>query len=287
MRYWLELKTALVLSQLGTVSAASREIGVHRATINRRIDTLESAFQTRLFHRHARGFSLTDNGRDIIQVAARADEMFADLQARQRGSAKLVSGTLILTSVAGLAATVMPAITAFQRQHPETKIEFIAEARLLQLETGEAHIAFRGGPAPKEPDYVVIPFRPVRFGLYASKDYIERHGRPDLSDLSELRHHRFIGPSPEQDYPPYTQWIIDNVPEECIALRTGSRHVRTLAICHGVGIGFIDNQHAPFLEELVELLPPADELKVDLWIVTHVDLHRTSKVQAFLEHVQT
>ncbi|MEM9902894.1 MAG: LysR family transcriptional regulator [Pseudomonadota bacterium] len=283
MRYWLEMRTALTVAQLGTVSAAAKEIGVHRATINRHIETLEAAFQTKLFLKHARGYSLTDSGQEIIQVAARADEMFADIQARQRGSAKLVSGTLVVTAVAGVAATVMAAINSFREAHPEVKIEFIAESRLLRLEAGEAHIAFRGGPKPKEQDYVVQSYHAINFGLYASNSYVDRFGMPDVSALDG---HRFVAPFPEAGYPPYQIWIAENVPEDCIVFRSGSRHVRDIAICHGVGIGFIDDHHASFLDNIVEILPPDPRFKIDLWVVTHVDIHRTAKVQAFLEYLR-
>lgn len=283
MRYWLEMRTALTVAQLGTVSAAAKEIGVHRATVNRHIETLETAFQTKMFLKHARGYSLTDSGEEIIRVAARADEMFTDIQARQRGSAKLVSGTLIVTAISGVAATVMGAIRSFQDAHPELSVEFLAESRLLRLEAGEAHVAFRGGPEPDEHDYVVQPYPSIRFGLYASTDYIKRFGFPDVTALAG---HRFVAPFPEGCYPPYQTWITDHVPEGSIVFRSGSRHVRDIAICHGIGIGFIDELHAPFMEDLVEVLPPDETMAIDLWVVTHVDIHRTAKVQAFLEHLR-
>ena len=283
MRYWLELRTALTVSRLGTVSAAAREIGVHRTTINRHIETLEAAFKTKIFLKHARGYSLTDSGHEIIRVAARADEMFADVQAHQRGSAKLVSGTLIVTAVTGIASSIMDAIKTFQLEHPETAVEFLAESKLLRLEAGEAHIAVRGGPKPEEKDYVAQQYRPIRFGLYASQGYIDRFGFPDLAELSG---HRFVAPFPERAYPPYQHWIAKHVPEDCIFFRSGSRQVRDFAICHGIGIGFIDDLHAPLLKDLVEILPPDDSMMINLWTVTHVDIHRTAKVQAFLEHLR-
>ncbi|MEM1073409.1 MAG: LysR family transcriptional regulator [Pseudomonadota bacterium] len=282
MRYWLELRSALTLSRLGTVSAAAREIGVHRSTINRHIDTLELAFKNRMFQRHARGYALTDAGREIIQIAEQADQMFSEVQARQRGAADLTSGTLRVTAVSGIAPILMPSIKSFEAVHPHVPIEYYAESKVLQLETGEAHIAFRSGPEPKEPDYVVQPFRPIRFALYASRDYVDRFGKPDLDDLGA---HRFVAPIPENAYPPYQKWFEDNVPAESIALKSGSRPVRNNAICNGIGIGFIDDVHATWMKDLIEVAPADDAHSVEVWIVTHVDLHRTPNIMAFLEHL--
>ncbi|MEM9128077.1 MAG: LysR family transcriptional regulator [Pseudomonadota bacterium] len=282
MRYWLELRTALALSRLGTVSATAKEIGVHRSTINRHIDTLETAFKSRLFQRHARGFSLTDAGREIVKVAAEADRMFADLQARQRGAANLTAGTLTITGISAMAAVLMPAIRSFQTAHPHIKVEFIADSKVLQLETGEAHIAFRGGPKPKQLDYVVQQYRPIRFALYASQTYIDAYGKPDLNALEK---HRFVAPIPENAYPTYQNWFADNVPSSSIVLTSGSPKARNLAICNGIGIGFIDDLHASCMKDLVEILPPDEAHSIDVWVVTHVDLHRTPNIQAFLEHL--
>jgi len=84
MQFWTELRTALMLARLGTVSAAAEALGVHRATVNRHIDTLETEFQAPLFQRHARGYTLTEMGQEMLEVVGRADEMFSDLLGRSR-----------------------------------------------------------------------------------------------------------------------------------------------------------------------------------------------------------
>src|SRR6056297_1174072 len=145
MQYWTELRTALMVARFGTVSSAAEALGVHRATVNRHVETLEGAFGAPLFQRHARGYALTDAGRDMLEVAARADEMFADLAGRARGKAGQLSGSLIVTALSGVAPLVMPAIRAFHIAHPQIALEFVAGAQLARLEHGEAHVAIRAG----------------------------------------------------------------------------------------------------------------------------------------------
>jgi len=283
MEYWTELRTALMLARLGTVSAAAGALGVHRATVNRHIDTLEGALGAPLFQRHARGYTLTDAGRDMLEVAGRADETFADLAGRARGKAGQLSGALIVTALAGVAPLVMPAIRDFHLAHPQIALDFVAGAQLARLEHGEAHVAIRAGAKPDVPDYVVTLFRRLRFGLYASRAYIERVGHPDPDQLDG---HRFVGSVGVTRPVPYADWMNANVPSEALALRTTDQQVLHSAVCEGLGLGFLAEHSACVRPDLVEIIPPGEAWSTALWVVTHVDLHRTTKVQAFLSHLK-
>jgi DNA-binding transcriptional LysR family regulator len=219
----------------------------------------------------------------MLDVAGRADEMFADLAGRSRGQAGRLSGTLVVTALAGVAPLVMPAVRDFHRAHPGIGIEFRAGAALARLEHGEAHVAVRAGPMPQEPDYVVTLFRRLRFGLYASRDYVARAGHPDPARLDG---HRFVGSVDAPSPLPYADWMQSMVPASALALRTTEPLVLHAAVCAGLGLGFLAEHDATARPDLVPVIPPADAWSVELWIVTHVDLHRTSKVQAFLAHLR-
>jgi len=279
MKHWTELRSALMVARFGTVSAAATALGVHRATVNRHIEALENAFGATLFHRHARGYTLTDAGQDMLEIANRADEMFSDLEGRSRGRASQISGTLVITALSGVSPMIMPAISAFHRAHPSIEIEFVAEAKLARLEYGEAHIAFRAGPKPEFSDYVVLPFKQIRFGLYASTAYVARHGlpKPGLFDG-----HLFVGSVSTSSPVPFREWMSENVDPKALAVRTKDQYVVQNAVRAGLGLGFLPEHDVAELPDLVEILPPGDTCASPLWIVTHVDLHRTAKVQEFL-----
>jgi len=280
MIFWNELRTALIVARHGTVSAAAAELGVHRATVHRHIELLEGALAAKLFQRHSRGYNLTDEGREMLNVANRADEMFADLEGRTRKSAGLLSGELVLTAVEGIASLIMPAIKVMREKHPEIDIEFLADEKFSRLEYGEAHIAFRSGPKPDVLDYVVQPFRRIQFGLYASKDYISRYGHPKSGDFKD---HKFVGTVGESLPRPYVKWLDANVTPNALALKTGTRVCIHEAILAGLGLGFMADYDARNHSGLVEVIAPGDEISSDIWLITHVDLHRTAKVQAFLD----
>jgi len=85
MDKWTELRTAHQVAKLGTVSAAAQTLGLHRATINRHIDLLEAEIGGKIFIRHARGYTLTEIGQDVLRVAHKTEELINDLAGRVQG----------------------------------------------------------------------------------------------------------------------------------------------------------------------------------------------------------
>lgn len=279
MVHWTELRTALAVAKLGTVQAAAEALGVHRATVNRHVDTLESELGVPLFQRHAKGYTLTDVGHDMLEVANRADELFSDFQGRSSSYVEKLSGSLKISSLAVVAPLVVPIIDQFHQKHSEIELEFIADEQLARLEHGQAHIAIRVGKKPTTPDYVVLPFRQIRFGIYASAHYIKKAGKPKQGNLSS---HKFVGPHGMNTPLPYAAWVNSQIPRASFVLRTTSQQVIITAIKQGLGIGFVP-EHEARASELVEITAPKDDWSVSIWIVTHADLRRTLKVQEFLK----
>lgn len=277
MHHWTEMRTAYLVAKLGTVSAAAEELGVHRATVNRHIDTLEQALGAALFHRHARGYTPTDVGRDMLETAGRVEELFASLSGRTRGRRAGLSGDLIVSALSGAAPLVMPSLSAFHVLYPEVDLHFVADSRLARLEYGEAHVAIRAGHKPQEPDYVVIPFYTMAFGLYAHSGYIERHGRP--VEFDDLRKHRFVGSTEAGHGGPHAAWLAELVPPASLSIHVKDMRASLQAVLAGMGIGFLANYEVADHGELIEVVPPRADWRTRLWIVTHRDLHRTQKVQ--------
>lgn len=174
----MEMRTALMVARLGTVKAAAAALGVHRATVNRHVETLDAAFGAPLFQRHARGYTLTETGQDMLDVANRADEMFTDLTGRSRGRAGQLSGALVITALPGITPLITPALTAFHRAHPEIALEVVTSLELARLEHGEAHVAFRAGPSPKPQTMLSPSFAKFSSGFMPAKLTWSRQGCP-------------------------------------------------------------------------------------------------------------
>ena len=285
MDNWDEIKTAYQVARLGTVSGAAEVLGVHHATVIRHIDALETRLKARLFQRHARGYTATEAGEDLLRVAAVTDDQFSQLAGRIKGQGEGVSGELVVTSLVALAPKVVPLLTAFQQKNPQVVVRYLTGERLFRLEYAEAHVAIRAGAAPQQPDNVVQPFLSTATGLFAAKSYIARQGAP--SGPGDFAGHHFVGHDSDAPRAPFHKWMHAHVPKEAITFRSTDTAALEAALRCGAGIGFMGLDEGRADPELVEIMPPEPDWGAPLWLVTHVDLHRTLKVQSFLKFIKS
>jgi DNA-binding transcriptional LysR family regulator len=281
---WDEIRTAFQVARLGTVSGAAEVLGVHHATVIRHIDALEKRLGARLFQRHARGYAPTEAGRDLLTVAQTTEEQFSQLSSRIKGQGETVSGELVVTSITGIAGLLTPVLVGFQVAHPGLVVRFLTDMRVFRLDYGEAHIAIRAGAAPEEPDNVVQPLVRMRTGLYAARSYVERNGLPQRPE--EVARHQFVGMDNLTNRAPFNRWLRENVPVENIVYRASEFEAMEAGVRGGAGLGFMSAFRAAGNPDLIEVMAPRPEWDAPLWIVTHVDLHRTLKVQSFLTYLK-
>ncbi|UWQ49984.1 LysR family transcriptional regulator [Leisingera caerulea] len=284
MENWDEVRTAYQVARMGTVSGAAEVLGVHHATVIRHIDAIEARLGVKLFQRHARGYTPTEAGQDLLRVAQATDDQFSQLVGRLKGQGDDVSGELVVTSLASFAPMMVPALKQFQDMHPGLIIRYLTGDRLFRLEYGEAHVAVRAGNAPDQPDNVVQPFMKQQIGLYAAKSYAEKYGI--LKGVEDIPNHRFVGQDDESSRAPFSRWLRANAPAEAIAFRCTDGSTLKAAVRSGAGIGFMAAWEARQQPDLVEMMAPQEDWEGTLWLVTHVDLHRTTKVQAFLKFLK-
>ncbi len=284
MDNWDEIRTAFQVARKGTVSGAAEQLGVHHATVIRHIDALEQRLGVKLFQRHARGYTATEAGMDLLQVAQATDDQFTQLAGRIKGQGEGVSGDLVITSIAMVSHLLTPIMIAFQAEYPDVRIRYRTGDRVFRLEYGEAHVAIRAGSMPEEPDNVVQPFMAQRMALVASDAYVAKHGMPSGED--DLQNHRFVVHDNDATRAPFGRWLRGVVTEDRFMYRATDNRNMQDAIIAGAGIGFVIEQERDSNPALTEVIPSRDDWSAPLWLVTHVDLHRTAKVQAFLRFLK-
>ncbi|ADE84136.1 LysR family transcriptional regulator [Rhodobacter capsulatus] len=282
---WDEIRTAYQVARMGTVSGAAEVLGVHHATVIRHVDALETRLGTKLFQRHPRGYTPTEAGQQLLAVGQATEDQFAQLAARIAGAGEEMRGELIITSLPALAALVMPAMAELMRAHPALVLRYITDPRVFRLEYGEAHVAIRAGARPTEPDNVVSQLGVNRTALYAAPEYIERHGRP--KGPNDLAGHRFVGPDSRESRAPFFRWLAGQVPPEAMVFMANEMASQQAAIEAGLGLGFLPVLQGRAIPRLVEVVAPMTDWDSPFWLVTHVDLHRTPKVQAALKALRS
>ncbi len=282
---WDEVRTAYQVARAGTVSGAAQVLGVHHATVIRHVDALEARLGVKLFQRHARGYTVTEAGEDLMKVAAATDDQLAQLAGRIKGRSSAVTGELVITTLSGFSAILTPVLARFQAANPDLKIRYNAANRLFRLEYGEAHLAIRAGQKPQEPDNIVQHLATISPRLCASRGYADKYGLPKSAD--EYGAHRFVGGEAERTRPPHEKWMRDNIPVENIVFRATERLAQEAAVRADVGIGFVTNTVPADRLGLEVVLENCEAWQSHLWLVTHVDLHRSAKVQAILKALKS
>ena len=280
MDHWDEIRTAFHVARAGTVSGAADSLGIHHATVIRHVDSLEARMGVKLFQRHARGYTPTEAGSDLARIAATTEEQFIQLGTRLKGQGEDVSGEVVVTALASFSSRLAPVLSAFQHAHPNTVIRLRTGLRLFRLEYGEAHVAIRAGSAPQEPDNVAQKFLNLDLALCVSPTYVARYGMPTEDTLDQ---HRFIGVDEANSRAPFARWMNEHIPDENITFRVTDDISQQHAVLAGAGAGFVVRGEHP---ELIEVMPVQPEWRSGFWLVTHVDLHRTAKVQAVLRYLK-
>ena len=280
MENWDEVRTAYQVARAGTVSGAADVLGVHHATVIRHIDAIEARLGVKLFQRHARGYTPTEAGADLLMVAQATDDQFNQLVGRLKGHGDDVTGELVITSLATLAPLMAPLLNEFQGMHPGLIVRYLTGDRLFRLEYGEAHVAIRAGAVPDQPDNVVQPFVKQQIGLYATKDYVAQYGLP--KGVQDFGKHRFVGHDNVNARAPFLKWLAATAPRTAMTFRSNDPGAMEQAVLAGAGIGFLPEGEAKQYAHLVQVMAPLAEWSTSTWLVTHVDLHRTNKVQSFL-----
>ncbi len=275
---WNDIHVAYTVARHGTLTAAAEHLNVHHSTVLRRINALEKKLGTTLFHRHARGYVPTEAGRLLTQVAENTQNEFDLLLGQLQGTDAELSGTLIITTVNSMTENLMPLLADFQHQYPQIKLEFAAEGRIFKLEHGEAHVSIRPGK-PNDPDYVVQQLGEYATTFYGNRTYVEQHGL--IESLDNLDGHRFISTIESYSIVTFMKWMNEQVPTEQIYFRCNDFTGFVPAVKAGLGAAPISCWLAEKHSELIALTPPPENWNYKLWLVTHRDMHRTAKVQAF------
>ena len=276
---WHDIHIAYQVAKLGTLSAAAAHLNVHHSTVLRHIDALEQSLNCKLFHRHARGYTATEQGKLLFQEAQQTQERFDRMLGKLAGKDTDLSGTLVITTVNTMSPLLMPIIGRFQQEHPNIQVELAGDARIFKLEYGEAHVSIRPGAQPKDPDYVVQPLCEMQVSLYASQAYLSKYG--PLQNLQELQGHKFLSTISPLNNIASQRWMNETLDKSQVVFRGSDFNLLQDAIENGLGVAPLNCQIASNNPKLLQLIPAPPEWTYKLWLVTHRDIHHSPKVQAF------
>ena len=263
------------------ISEAAHKMNISHSSISRQISALERDLKVSLFKRHARGLTLTEQGKILFKTAHDIFGKIALTEAKLIESKENPTGPLTIAATVAFGTTwLAPRIEKFTNSYPDIDVSIIIENKYTDLAQGEADVALRL-TEPTQMDLIRFPLYEFQFKIYSSPEYIEKFGIP--KDVSELPNHKIVafGDSVEPSIPD-VNCILDLLPK--------NKKVKTLfisnmygvmrAIGGGAGIGALPEYMRISNNNLVPILPNADTPKTIIYFTYPPELKGSKKIEA-------
>ncbi len=280
---WDKLRFFHAVAVAGSFTKAGEALNLSQSAVSRQIAALEESLGVSLFHRHARGLILTEQGEMLAHTTR---EMFAKLSftaAQIRDSKEHAFGPLRVTTTVALGSIwLTPRMKIFLERYPDIDVSLVLSDDELDLSMRQADVAIRVRP-PTQPDLVQRLLMNVQYHVYAAPDYIKHHGLPTTPD--ELDDHRLIvygeGASPPINN---LNWLLDvgeTRKERRSALQVNNIYGIYRAVRSGLGIGALPDYMSHQAENLVRVLPELEGPSFDTYFVYPEELRNSKRIGVF------
>ena len=280
---WDKLRVFQAAADAGSFTHAGQALNLSQSAVSRQISALEQELETPLFHRHARGLILTEQGellfRTVQDVMLKLDAVRSHLV----DSREKPHGELRITTTFGIGTSwLSPRLGEFLELYPDIKLHVILTDEELDLGMREADIGLRLRE-PTQPDLIRRRLFTVHYHAYASPSYLKRHGQP--KSLEDLAKHRLLGyaGSPSN----YLVSMLNSLQvagrdaknPRVSALTVNNMVAIRLAVQNGAGIGVMPDYLAEADTGLVQVLPNVDMPELDCYFVYPEELKSVARVQ--------
>ena len=281
---WDKIRIFYTVAEAGSFTRAGDDLGLSQSAVSRQVSALERELKAPLFHRHARGLILTEQG-DLLHRAARDMRLrLENTRARLEETSERPTGVLKVTTTVGLGSLwLIQRVAEFLDTYPDVQIEMILTNEELDLAMREADVALRLR-RPSQPDLIQRRLFTVHFHAYASHDYIKRFGEP--KSFAELDDHRIL--SFGGDQPAYLlsmHWLA-KAGRDGMAPRSDHLVVNNIpalrsAVETGAGIAVLPDYAVDGNAKLAIILRDVEMPSLDSYLVYAEEMRNVARVQAF------
>tara|TARA_B100001989_G_C24546811_1_gene471412 strand:- start:1375 stop:2265 length:891 start_codon:yes stop_codon:yes gene_type:complete len=253
---WDKLRVFKAVADAGSFTRAGEILNLSQSAVSRQISALEESLGIPLFHRHARGLILTEQGDILFNTTCNVFDKLEKVQTDLTDSKMLPQGPLKVTTVEFIASTwLVPQLPLFHKNFPDIQLTVFLDDRVYDLSRREADIAIRLRKSQNS-DLIERHLTTIHFRLCVSKDYIEKNGKP--KSLKDLKNHTMIGYPPNL-HTPYSKpnWIFNQAGIDMInnnnVLMMNSMNARYMSVKNGLGIAVLP-EYIPKNDPQIETL---------------------------------
>jgi DNA-binding transcriptional LysR family regulator len=282
---WDKLRIFHAVADAGSLTHAGDILHLSQSAVSRQIRALEESLNTTLFHRHARGLILTEQGELLFDATTAMSRRLDIAEARIRDSEEEVFGELRVTTTTGFGSLwLAPRLPKLYEQYPHLNIDLMLEERVLDLPMREADVAIRM-KEPSQADLIRRRLMGVHMRLYASPQYLEKAGTPET--LEEMSKHRLIC----QNVNAFQVSAGATLVRELLSYDVGStltvnNYFGVLqATLAGLGIGVLPDYVIEDFPQIVRVLPDVESTEVPVFLAYPEELRQSKRIAAFRDFV--
>ncbi len=286
---WDKLRIFHAVAEAGSFTHAGDVLNLSQSAVSRQISALEEALQVPLFHRHARGLILTEQGEAMNRTVREVFAKLAMTEALLTESKEKAAGRLKVTTTTGFGGEwLTPRLPAFLQAHPDITITLILEDEDLDLGMREADVAIRMHP-PRQPDLVQRHLADIHMPVCAAPGYLEAHGTPGT--LEELDAHKLVLFGSYHPPTPDINWLAT------MGKPSGQKRAPTLEVNNfaamadvieaGLGIGSLPHYIANERPGLKKILPQVKSPVIEAYFVYPEELRTSKRVAVFRDFLLT
>ncbi|MFU8779084.1 MAG: LysR family transcriptional regulator [Roseovarius sp.] len=283
---WDKLRIFHAVADAGSLTHAGEQLHLSQSAVSRQVRALEESLNATLFHRHARGLILTEQGELLFDATRAMMKRLDAATARIRDSEEEVFGDLRVTTTTGFGTLwLAPRLPKLYEKYPDLKIDLMLEERVLDLPMREADVAIRM-KEPSQADLIRKRLMSVHMCLYATQSYLDAHGKP--AALEDLGAHRLICQNPRSAQVGAGAMLINELMTNDISsLLTVNNYFGVLqGVLNDLGIGVLPDYLTRDFPQLVRVLPEVQSVEVPVFLAYPEELRHSKRISAFRDFVQ-
>ncbi len=281
---WDKLRIFYAVAEAGSFTHAGDTLNLSQSAVSRQISTLEESIGVTLFHRHARGLILTEEGELLHTTAGDIFGMLAMIEGQLADSRQLPEGPLRITVAEFIGSTwLAPKLEQLRREHPDIQMTMLLDDRILNLGMREADAAIRLYK-PEQPELIQRQLTSINFHICASKDYLKSRGAPKT--VKDLKDHTLIG-YPENVPAPFSDpnWLfrIAEVETEASSdlIMMNSIYGIFEAVKAGAGIAALPDYLIARDKNILKILETTTRPPVDVYFVYPEERRHSRRIGLF------
>jgi DNA-binding transcriptional LysR family regulator len=285
---WDKLRVFHAAAEAGSFTHAAETLRLSQSAISRQVSALEHEVGVPLFHRHARGLVLTEQGEMLYRTAHDVLMKLETIRSRLTEAKDRPSGTLRVTTTVGLGAGwLTERIPEFLDLYPEINLQLILANEELDLTMRQADCAIRLRQ-PQQPDLIQRRLFTVHFHLYASPSYLGKHGKPTA--MADLKDHRVV--TFGVPVPPHLSELnwLETVGDFEGGLRVPTLQINDIqsikrAVQRGAGIAMLPDYLIDKDSGLIQVLPETEVPSFDTYFAYPDAMRNQAKLHVFRDFV--